>query len=150
MQIELSAIFAFIAAFISVGGILVTVGVLKGKISQNAEANKTQTAQIEACASKAELNAATTRAEEQLAAAIKRSDEMLEIMQKRAEEDRASGEGRYRELYSIINSHGERIKAVETTQKAIDKSLEEIKSDIKTGFSEMKTELKELRKDRKE
>jgi hypothetical protein len=39
---------------------------------------------------------------------------------------------------------------VETTQKAIDKSLEEIKSDIKTGFSEMKTELKELRNDRKE
>jgi hypothetical protein len=35
---------------------------------------------------------------------------------------------------------------VEITQKTIDKALEEIKSDIKTGFSELKNELKELRK----
>ncbi|MDR0709966.1 MAG: hypothetical protein LBF77_07865 [Spirochaetaceae bacterium] len=146
MQIEAGTIFSFLAVFVSIGGILIAVGVIKGKINQNAEANKTQAAQIEQCASKAELNAAATRGEEQLAAAIKRSDEMLELMRKRAEEDRASGEGHYRELYGIINNHGERIKAVETTQKAIDKSLEEIKSDIKTGFAEMKTELKELRK----
>lgn len=146
MQIEPSTIFSFFAAFVSVGGILIAVGVIKGKINQNAEVNKTQAAQLEQCASKTDLTAVSTRAEEQLAAAIKRSDEMLELMRKRAEEDRVSGEGHYRELYGIINNHGERIKAVETTQKAIDKSLEEIKSDIKTGFAEMKTELKELRK----
>jgi CRP-like cAMP-binding protein len=119
---------------------------IKGKISQNDEVNKAQAQQIEACATKTELSAAAARAAEQLAAAIKRSDEMLEFMRKRAEEDRASGEGHYRELYGIITSQGERITAVETTQKAIDKILAEIKSDIKTGFSEVKSELKELRK----
>jgi hypothetical protein len=146
MQIEPGTIFSLLAAVVSIGGILIAVGVIKGKIAQNAEVNKTQAAQLEQCASRTDLNTVAVRADEQLTSAIKRSDEMLELMRKRAEEDRASGEGRYRELYGILNSHGERIKAVETTQKAIDKSLEEIKSDIKTGFAEMKTELKELRK----
>jgi hypothetical protein len=149
-MIEPGFIFSLLAAVVSIGGILITFGVIKGRVTQNAETNTAQTKQIENCATRAELNAAAARAEEQLAAAIKRSDEMLELMRKRAEEDRASREGRYRELYGILNNHAERIKAVETTQKAIDKSLEEIKSDIKTGFSEMKTELKELRKERKE
>lgn len=142
----MSTIFSFLAAFVSIGGILIAVGVIKGKIAQNAEVNKAQAEQLEQCASKTDVHTVAVRADEQLAAAIKRSDEMLELMRKRAEEDRASGEGRYRELYGILNNHGERIKAVETTQKAIDKSLEEIKSDIKTGFAEIKTELKELRK----
>jgi gas vesicle protein len=130
-----SIIFSVLAASISIGTILVAFGVIKGKVNQNAEANKAQTEQIEQCASKTEL-----------ATAIKHSDEMLDLIRKRAEEDRASGEGYYRELYGIINNHAERIKAVETTQKAIDKSLEEIKSDIKTGFADVKSELKEMRK----
>ena len=141
-----SFIFSILAAVVSVGGILVAFGVIKGKVSQNAEANKAQTEQIAQRASKSELAAAVERGGEQLAAAIKHSDEMLELMRKRAEEDRKSGEGHYKELYCIINNHAERIKAVETTQKAIDKSLEEIKSDIKAGFADVKSELKELRK----
>lgn len=136
---EPGIIFSLIGAVVTLGGVFIAVGVVKGKINQNDEANRAQAQRIDLRASK-----------EELAAAIKRSDELLELMRKRAEEDRASGEGRYRELYGIIQDHGERIKAVETTQKAIDKSLEEIKSDIKTGFSEMKIELKELRKERKE
>jgi hypothetical protein len=135
MQIDPAIIFSFVAAFISVGGILITIGVLKGKIGQNDEANKTQQAQIEACATKIELNTATARA-----------DELLEIIKKRAEEDRVSGEGHYRELYGLITGQRERITAVETIQKEIDKILTEIKGDIKTGFAEVKSELKELRK----
>jgi hypothetical protein len=144
MQIEVSMILSFLAAFVSIGGILIAAGVIKGKITQNTEVNKTQAAQIEQCASKTDLSAAVTRGGEQLAAAIKRSDEMLELLRRRVEEDRVTGEGRYKELYGILGDNRERIKALETTQKAIDKSLEEIKSDIKTGFAEMKTELKEL------
>jgi septation ring formation regulator EzrA len=146
MQIEPSTIFAFFAAFISVGGILITVGVLKGKINHNDEVNKAQAAQIEACATKGELNTAAARADERLAAEIKRCEEASAHILKRLEEDRASGEGRYRELYGILGDDKERITVLETTQKAIDKSLEEIKSDIKTGFADVKTELKELRK----
>jgi hypothetical protein len=130
-----SIIFSILAASISIGTILVAFGVIKGKVSHNAELNKTQTEQIEQCASKTEL-----------AAAIKHSDEMLELMRKRAEEDRKSGEGHYKELYGIITGHAERIKAVEIAQKAIEKSLEEIKGDIKTGFVDVKSELKEMRK----
>ncbi|MDR0759383.1 MAG: hypothetical protein LBF74_04650 [Treponema sp.] len=141
-----SFVFSLLAAVVSVGGILIAFGMIKGKVNQNAEANKAQTEQIEQCASKSELAAAMERGGEQLAAAIKHSDEMLELMRKRAEEDRKSGEGHYKELYGIINNHAERIKAVETTQKAIDKSLEEIKSDIKAGFADVKSELKEMRK----
>jgi hypothetical protein len=140
-----SFIFSLLAAVISVGGLLIGFGMIKGKVSQNAEMNNTQGKQLENCASKGELAAAVERGGEQLAAAIKHSDEMLELMRKRAEEDRKSGEGHYKELYGIINNHAERIKAVEITQKAIDKSLEEIKIDIKTGFADVKTELKEMR-----
>jgi hypothetical protein len=118
-------IFSLIAAAVSLGGIFIGAGVIKGKLSQAIEVNSAQTKQIENCASKGELALAVTRGDEQLAAAIKHSDEILELMRRRAEEDRASGEGHYRELYGIINNHAERIKAVETTQKAIDKSLEE-------------------------
>jgi hypothetical protein len=141
-----SIIFSFLAAVISIGGILIGFGMIKGRVNQNTETNVLQGKQIEDRAAKSDLAAAAARADEQLAAAIKHSDEILDLMRKRAEEDRASGEGRYRELYGIINSHGERIKALETTQKAIDKSLEEIKADIKTGFREVKLEIKELRK----
>lgn len=145
-MINSAFVFSLIAAVVSLGGIFIGVGVIKGKLSQAIDVNSAQNKQIENCASRGELSAAVTRADEQLAAAIKHSDEVLEFMRKRAEEDRASGEGHYRELYGIINNHAERIKAVETTQKAIDKSLEEIKSDIKAGFADVKSELKELRK----
>lgn len=107
-------------------------GVLKSKLMQSIEVNEAQSRQIENCATKDEL-----------AAAIKRSDEMLEMMRRRVEEDRAAGEGNYKELYGILNKHAERITALETSQKSIFKSLEEIKDNIKTGFSEIKAELKE-------
>jgi hypothetical protein len=140
-----SFIFSLLAAVLSVGGVLIAFGMLKGKVSQNAEANRLQDKQLETRASKADLAAAVSRTDEQLAMAIKHSDEMLDLMRKRAEEDRASGEGHYRELYGIISHHAERIKAVEITQESIQKILEEIKGSIKTGFTEVKEELKELR-----
>jgi hypothetical protein len=58
----------------------------------------------------------------------------------------AAGEGRYKELYGIITLHGERIVKLETPHEAILKSLDEIKTDLKTGFADIRKELKELRK----
>jgi hypothetical protein len=139
-------IFSIISAAATIGGICIMVGVMKGQVAQNAEVNNAQTKQIEGCASRQELSNVMSRGDEQLAAAIKHSDEMLELMRRRAEEDRVSGEGHYKELYGIINNHAERIKAVEVTQKSIDRTLEEIKGDVKTGFADIKTELKEMRK----
>ena len=128
-------LFSILSAAITIGGVCVAFGVIKGKVSQALDVNEEQSKKIDNCASKNDL-----------AAAIKRSDEMLDMMRKRAEEDRANGEGHYRELYGILSNHGERIKALEMTQQAIDKTLEEIKGDVKTGFADIKVELKELRK----
>jgi len=129
-------IFSIIAACISVGGVLITVGVIKGKINQNSEVNKVQDGQIEKCATKDEL-----------AAAIKRSDEMLAIITKRAEEDRAKGQGQWREFHEILAKHAERLGTLETRQTVFQKSIDELKNDIKSGFKETHDELKELQKE---
>jgi hypothetical protein len=154
---EPGIIFSIIAAVVSVGGVFIAIGIHKGKINQNAEINAAQTKEIESRATKDELAAAGARSNEQLAtairrsdemlaAAIKRSDEMLAIMTKRAEEDRAHGDGKYREFYSLLNGHGERIAALETQQNSMNKYLDEIKTDLKTGLKEIHSELKEINK----
>jgi type II secretory pathway predicted ATPase ExeA len=145
MHIDPSVI-SFIAIAISIGGVLIGFGVMKSKVAQNAEINNAQTEQIKALAPRSEVTAAATRADEKLTAAIKRSDEMMAIMTKRAEEDREKGAGQYREFYSILTGHAERIAALETQQNTLAKSLDEIKVDIKSGFKELQEELKELRK----
>jgi hypothetical protein len=131
---EPSLFFSLLAAGISLGGILIGFGVIKGKVAQNAEANKTQSEQLENCASKNEL-----------AAAIRRSDELLDIMQKRAEEDRSRGEGHYKELYSLIGLHGERIGKLEMSQEQIFKLLDKLDSTVSGGFRDVRQDMKELR-----
>jgi putative cell wall-binding protein len=133
MNVQL--IFSIISALVTIGGICVAIGVIKSKVVENAEVNEAQKKQIESCASKGEL-----------AAAIKRSDEMLDMMRKRTEEDRATGAVHYKELYGILSSHAERIRALETSQTTIAKTLDEIKGDLNGGFRDIRNELKELRK----
>jgi len=128
-------IFSIIAAAVSLGGIFIAIGVFKGRINHNAEVNKDQGEQIKHLASK-----------DDLAAAIRRSDEMLAIMTKRAEEDRLKGQGQWREFHEILSRHAERIGVLENQQNNLIKSLDEIKFDIKSGFKQLQDELKELRK----
>ena len=131
-----SIIFSIIAACVSVGGVLIAVGVFKGKINHNTEANKAHDEQIKQLASRTEL-----------AAAIKRSDEMLALMKERAEEDRSKGEGQYREFYALLNSQEKRVIALETQQATLSKALDEMKSDIKGGFRKIEEDLKDLQKE---
>jgi hypothetical protein len=128
-------VFSIIAACLSVGGVLIAVGVFKGRINQNSEVNKAQNDQIEKCASRTEL-----------AAAIKRSDELLRIITERAEEDRKSGVGQFRDFYGILTEHAERIRALETQQTSLNESLKEIKVDIREGFKKLEDNLKEMTK----
>jgi hypothetical protein len=128
-------LFSIVGAIVSAGGIFIAIGVMKGKLNQTAEENAVQSKQIETLASKGEL-----------AQAISRSDEMLRIMQKRTEEDRTAGEGRYKELYGVINIHGERIAALETSHNAVRPTLDELKLTVNTCFRELREDLKELRK----
>lgn len=132
---EPTIIFPLIGLVVTLGGIFIAFGVIKGKVTVNAETNAAQAEQIKECATRDEL-----------AKSIQRSDEMLDMMRKRAAEDRAAGEGHYKELYGIINIHSERIAALETSHTAVLKSLDEIKSDINIGFRDVRAELKELRK----
>jgi hypothetical protein len=128
-------IFSVLGALVSVGGIFIAIGVMKGKLSHAVDENAEQSKRIETLATKNEL-----------AQAINRSDEMLRIMRKRAEEDRVSGEGRYKELYGIINVHGERISALETSHNAVMKTLDELKLTVNNGFRELREDLKDFRK----
>jgi len=128
-------IFSIITAVVTVGSVLIAIGVLKGRIAQNTEVGKSNSDQMKTLASK-----------DDLAAAIRRSDEMLEMMRKRAEEDRSKGQGQWREFHEALSKHDARIGKLETQQDTIMKSLDELKVDIKSGFKEMQNELKELRK----
>jgi arsenate reductase-like glutaredoxin family protein len=107
---------------------------MKGKLQQAVETNAAQTKHLESCATRDEL-----------AKAIKRSDEMLEIMRKRVDEDRTLGEGRYKELYGIISGHVERIGKLEVSQDQLFKLLDKLESTVTSGFREMKADMKELR-----
>jgi len=127
-------IFSTIAAAVSLGGVFIAIGVFKGKIHHNADVNKAQDEQMKNLASKNDL-----------AVAIQRSDEMLAIMTKRAEEDRVKGQGQWKEFHEIIAKHSERIGVLENQQNILMKSLDEIKGDIKSGFRQLQDELKELR-----
>jgi hypothetical protein len=138
-------VFQIIAAVISVGTVFIAIGVFKGKISHNTEVNNAQNEQIKKLASKEELKGAIVHMDEHIVAAIKRSDEMLALMTKRAEEDRVKGQGQWREFYETISKHAERIGVLENQQNILMKSLDEIKGDIKSGFRQLQDELKELR-----
>jgi hypothetical protein len=61
------------------------------------------------------------------------------------EEDRAAGEGRYKELYGIISRHGERIGRLEVSQEQLFKMLDKLEETVTSGFREMKLDMKELR-----
>ena len=138
--------YSLIATVIAVGGVLVGIGIIKGKITHTSETLAAQGEEIKTFAHKEDLAAVMTRGDEHLESAIKRSDDILEMIIKRADEDRQSGAGQYREFHTLLRGHAERISALETTQTVVMKTLDEMKHDIKGGFRDLQDELKELRK----
>jgi hypothetical protein len=121
-------LFSIGSAAVTLGGICIAFGVIKGKVERVAKDNEVQATKDE------------------LTAAIKRSDELLDIMRKRAEEDRVQGDGHYRELYSIIGMHGERISKLEISQEQIFKMLDRLEITISDGFRDVRQDMKDLRK----
>ena len=144
-------VFSVIAACVSIGSILIAVGVLKGKIHQHAETSAAHSEHIKKMASKDELAVHSEQvkkmaSKDELAAAIKRSDDLYDMMLKRAEEDRQKGQGQYRDFYNLLTVHGERIKGLETWQNSIADSLKELKVDLREGFRKLEEDLKQLGK----
>lgn len=132
----ISLIGTLVGMLITVGGVFIAVGSLKQKIHDSIETNKAQEEHIKTLSSKDEL-----------AKAIKRSDELLVLMQKRVDEDRLSGERRYTELYGLLNVHSERIGKLEVSQEQIFKLLDNLNASINHGFKDMKDDIRELRKE---
>ena len=132
----ISLIGTLVGMLITVGGVFIAVGGLKQKINDSVETNKAQEEHIKTLSSKDEL-----------AKAIKRSDELLVLMQKRVDEDRLSGERRYTELYGLLNVHSERIGKLEVSQEQIFKLLDNLNASINNGFKDMKDDIRELRKE---
>ena len=132
----ISLIGTLVGMLITVGGVFIAVGGLKQKINDSVETNKAQEEHIKTLSSKDEL-----------AKAIKRSDELLVLMQKRVDEDRLSGERRYTELYGLLNVHSERISKLEVSQEQISKLLDNLNATINNGFKDMKDDIRELRKE---
>jgi hypothetical protein len=121
-------LFSIISAAVTLGGICIAFGVVKGKVERVAKDSEVQ-------ASKDELTAA-----------MRLSEEKFNVLSQRAEEDRRRGDGRYKELYGIIGIHSERISALETSHNAVMKTLDELKLTVNNGFRELREDLKELRK----
>jgi len=132
----ISLIGTLVGMLITVGGVFIAVGGLKQKINDSVETNKAQEEHIKTLSSKDEL-----------AKAIKRSDELLVLMQKRVDEDRLSGERRYADLYGLLNVHSERIGKLEVSQEQIFKLLDNLNASINNGFKDMKDDIRELRKE---
>ena len=132
----ISIIGTLVVMLITVGGVFIDFGGFKHKINDSVETNKAQEEHIKTLSSKDEL-----------AKAIKRSDELLVLMQKRVDEDRLSGERRYTELYGLLNVHSERIGKLEVSQEQIFKLLDNLNATINNGFKDMKDDIRELRKE---
>jgi hypothetical protein len=124
-------LFSVISIAVTLGSICIAFGVIKGKVERVAKDNEVQATK------------------EELTAAIRRSDELLDIMRKRAEEDRLRGDGRYKELYGIIGAHGERIGKLEISQEQIFKMLDKLEVMVSGGFHDVKQDMKELREELK-
>ena len=122
-------IFYLIAAAIPLCGILIGIGLFKGKIHQNAKATEIQGKQIETLASK-----------EELAAAIQQSNKILDFMKERAEEDRKKGQEQWREFNNRLMIHAERLSSLEAQQSTLDSTLNEIKA----SFREVEKDIKEI------
>lgn len=128
-------IFSIIGAAVTLGGVFIGIGVIKGKLTQATETNVAQTEKLDGCATK-----------EELARAIKRSDETLEVLARRVEEDRIGSEQWRKEFLSLARGHGERITALETMQGNQTKVLDKLEGAVNTGFKELREDLKELQR----
>jgi hypothetical protein len=120
-------LFSIISIAVTLGSICIAFGVIKGKVERVAKDNEVQATK------------------EELTAAIRRSDELLDIMRTRAEEDRSRGDGRYKELYGIIGAHGERISKLEISQEQIFKMLDKLEITVSGGFRDLRQDMKDLR-----
>ena len=132
---DMGLVFSIIGAAVTLGGVFIAVGVFKGKLDETAETNAVQTEKLDGCATK-----------EELARAIERSDETLEVLARRVEEDRIGSEQWRKEFLSLVRGHGERITALETMQGNQTKVLDKLEAAVNTGFKELREDLKELQR----
>jgi len=138
-------IFSIIATVVSVGGILVAVGVFKGRINHNTEQIKAQSAKLGEIATKKEVEDSSRHTLERMDSFIKRSDELLKAIQERAKEDRENGQAGYKQFQKTLLDHEKRIASLETQQASTKESIVELSDTVKKGFRDLADEIKGLR-----
>jgi peptidoglycan hydrolase CwlO-like protein len=125
-------LFSIISVAVTLGGICIAFGVIKGKVEQVAKDSEVQ-------ASKTEL-----------AAAIKQWDDLYDMLRQEVEKDRLRGDGHYKELYGILGDQRERIGKLEVSQEQIFKMLDKLETMVSSGFHDMRNDMKELRESLKQ
>jgi septal ring factor EnvC (AmiA/AmiB activator) len=123
-MIDSGFIFSLLSALVMLGSLCVGFGILKSKVDHSIEENKVQTELFNHCAKKTEL----------------------EDIIKRAEEDRTRNSEQHQKIFSSVNGHDKQIAELNTTLHAIEKSVAELKYDVREGLRDIQTELKELRR----
>jgi predicted RNase H-like nuclease (RuvC/YqgF family) len=124
MQIDTGFIFSLLSAVITLGGLCVGFGILKGKVDQNVEENKSQTDRIGHCATK-----------EEVALVIKQADE-----------DRRRNGEQHQKLFDTVNEQAKEIGALKAILTSVKDTLEELKQEIRDGLKDLRDEIKESRK----
>jgi uncharacterized protein HemX len=124
MNIDSGFIFSLLSAVVMLGSLCVGFGILKSKVDQGIEENKLQAELFKHCATKTEL----------------------EDLIKRADEDRSRNSEQHQQIFNSVNGHDRQIAELTTTLRAIEKSVEELKYDIRMGLRDIQNEVKELRR----
>jgi septal ring factor EnvC (AmiA/AmiB activator) len=124
MNVDSGFIFSLLSAAVMLGSLCVGFGILKRKVDQGIEDNKIQSEQFKDCVTKADM----------------------EGIIKRADEDRTRNSEQHQKIFNSVNGHDRQIAELTTTLRAIEKSVSELKSDIRRGLRDIQVELKELRR----
>jgi DNA anti-recombination protein RmuC len=127
MHIDSSVIFSLLGAVVSLGGLCVGFGILKGKVEHAVEENREQAEHLKICATKQEVTALFNQAED----ARKRNSDSIA------------------RLFDMVNSQAKEIGELNATLKAMKESLDALKTQIQDGLKEIRDEIKDLRKEPK-
>ena len=124
MHIDTGFIFSLLSALVTLGGLCVGFGILKGKVDQSVEENKHQADQLKTCATKDDLSSVT----------------------KQADEDRRHNGEQHQKLFDMVNDQAKEIGALKAVLDSVKDSLDELKQEVRDGLKDIHNELKELRK----
>jgi hypothetical protein len=123
-MIDTGFIFSMLSALITLGGLCVGFGILKGKLDHAVEENVRQGDQIKNCATKDEV----------------------ESVARRATEDRERNSEQHKQLFEATNIHAKQIGELDVTLRLLKESFDKLQIEIRSGIESIQRELRGLGK----